>query len=209
MLFDMTRFLKIQACLPQPLELGMTINKSAHYLEQANQVLPLFLGNFNNKYQATTLPSTLQQVYLQTLQSIKLNKKLLLNHILQVDGGSRGNPGLAGAGAILLNQLGQKIASLKLYLMASTNNVAEYQSLIMGLTTTLEKGIKYLEVHSDSKLLIHQLNGQYKINTPHLLPLYQEVIFSLTRFKKVNSTYIARKFNKLADSLANQAMNKK
>jgi ribonuclease HI len=127
-------------------------------------------------------------------------------HILHADGGSRGNPGPAGAGAALLDCAGQEVALLKRYLGVTTNNVAEYQGLILGLEAALARGIERLEVRLDSELLVRQLQGRYKVKAPHLLPLYQEAKSLLARFASARLTHIPRAQNALADALANQAM---
>lgn len=127
-------------------------------------------------------------------------------HILHADGGSRGNPGPAGAGAAILDSTGKPLALLKSYLGETTNNVAEYQGLILGLEAALARGIKRLEVRLDSELLVRQLQGRYKVKAPHLLPLYQEAKALLARFAVARLTHIPRAQNALADQLANEAM---
>lgn len=127
-------------------------------------------------------------------------------HILHADGGSRGNPGPAGAGAALLDSAGRPVALLRRYLGETTNNVAEYQGLILGLEAALARGVERLEVRLDSELLVRQLQGRYKVKAPHLLPLHQEAKSLLARFKLTRLTHIPRAQNALADQLANQAM---
>ena len=92
---------------------------------------------------------------------------------LSCDGASRGNPGPAGAGAVLIDPLGEVAAQLARYLGETTNNVAEYQALILGLQEAVRLGVKKLQVFADSELLVRQLNGQYRVKSPHLLPLWR------------------------------------
>ena len=105
------------------------------------------------------------------------------NWLLQFDGGSRGNPGTAGAGAVLYtvdndgdenNVIGktEKWAGY-FYIGNSTNNVAEYMGLIEGLRQAIVLDIKNIEIEGDSQLVISQLNGTYRVKHPNLIPLYK------------------------------------
>ncbi len=126
--------------------------------------------------------------------------------ILNADGGSRGNPGPAGCGAVLSLPSGEVVASLNKFLGNTTNNVAEYQGLLLGLKAAREQGTASLEVRLDSELIVRQLNGQYKVKSPHLKPLYQEARNLLLAFDRVNIVHVRRELNRAADSLANEAM---
>ena len=89
---------------------------------------------------------------------------------LQVDGGSRGNPGPAGAGAVLFDPAGEKKGEVSRYLGETTNNVAEYQALLLGLKMALDLGVKNLEIFADSQLVVQQLKGAYQVKTPTSCP---------------------------------------
>lgn len=89
---------------------------------------------------------------------------------LQVDGGSRGNPGPAGAGAVLFDPAGEKKGEVSQYLGETTNNVAEYQALLLGLKMALDLGVKNLEIFADSQLVVQQLKGAYQVKTPTSCP---------------------------------------
>ncbi len=125
---------------------------------------------------------------------------------LEADGGSRGNPGPAGAGAVLRDHSGAVLCQLHKFLGVATNNVAEYKALIMGLQAALKRHPQKLIVKLDSELLVKQLNGLYQVKSEHLKPLYLEARALLGQFARVEITHIARGYNTLADSLANQAM---
>jgi ribonuclease HI len=129
--------------------------------------------------------------------------------ILHADGGSRGNPGPAGAGAWLTTPDGQEAASLNRYLGVTTNNVAEYQALIMGLEAALAQGARSLAVRLDSELLIRQMQGRYQVKAPHLKPLYARARALAVRFDSITFTHIPREQNSVADALANQAMDRR
>lgn len=126
--------------------------------------------------------------------------------ILNADGGARGNPGPAGCGAVLRLPSGEEVAGLKKFLGNTTNNVAEYQGLLLGLEAAQAQGASNLEVRLDSELIVRQLNGQYKVKSPHLKPLYERAKSLLQAFASVNVVHVRREQNREADKLANQAM---
>jgi ribonuclease HI len=128
--------------------------------------------------------------------------------VLHADGGSRGNPGPAGAGAVLTTEDGEEVAGLSRYLGRATNNVAEYQALIMGLEEARRLGCRELEVRLDSELIVRQLSGRYRVKSPHLKPLHDRARELLAGFGRVRVSHVAREHNHKADRLANQAMDR-
>ena len=126
--------------------------------------------------------------------------------VLHADGGSRGNPGPAGAGAVLLDAAGRQLASWHRFLGVATNNVAEYQALILGLEGALARGVTRLEVRLDSELLVKQMKGLYQVKSPHLKPLHAQARALARRFERLAFRHIPREQNALADRLANLAM---
>lgn len=126
--------------------------------------------------------------------------------LLYTDGAARGNPGPAGAGAVLVDPQGNELAALTRYLGETTNNVAEYQALILGLEEAAIQKVRRLKVHLDSELVVRQINGQYKVRNLHLKPLYQRVLALLRAFDQVSIIHVRREFNRRADQLANQAI---
>lgn len=127
-------------------------------------------------------------------------------HTLYSDGGSRGNPGPAGCGAVLLDPAGRQVGAWRQYLGRATNNHAEYQALILGLTQAAEMGVRQLTVLMDSELLVRQINGQYQVKSPQLKPLYQQARQLLAGFAQTKVRHVPREQNSQADALANQAM---
>lgn len=127
-----------------------------------------------------------------------------------IDGGARGNPGEAGFGALIELQPGTtdwvEIAG---YLGRSTNNVAEYVGLLAALTWAAEQGLRNLHVHSDSLLLVRQLEGAYKVKAVHLQPLHRRAIELRRRLPGLKVTHVRREFNKRADALANRAIDER
>lgn len=125
---------------------------------------------------------------------------------LNTDGASRGNPGPAGAGAVLMDPDEKPIAKLRRYLGRTTNNQAEYQALLMGLEEALARGVKNLNVRLDSELIVKQINGAYQVKHPDLKPLYQKAKSLLKQFDHAQVSHVRRHLNSLADQLANEAI---
>lgn len=126
--------------------------------------------------------------------------------LLQVDGASRGNPGEAGCGAVIFDGAGQVVRELCRYLGRATNNVAEYQGLLMGLDEALHLGVKRLRVESDSELMVRQLNGVYRVKHEKLIPLFHKATALLRRLDACHIIHVRREYNRVADELANRAI---
>jgi len=127
--------------------------------------------------------------------------------IVEADGGSRGNPGPAGYGAVVLDADGERVlAERKGGLGVTTNNVAEYTGLIEGLRAAAELGATRVDVRMDSKLVVEQMCGRWKIKHPSLQPLALQARDIAARFDEVTYQWVPRAQNARADRLANQAM---
>jgi ribonuclease HI len=126
--------------------------------------------------------------------------------IAHVDGGSRGNPGEAGAGVYFQDRAGAPLQSISRYIGRATNNTAEYQALLIALARAREAGVKHLRVFSDSELLVNQVNGRYRTTVPHLQQFLQEAIRLMREIGRVDVAHVRREMNKEADALANEAM---
>jgi ribonuclease HI len=128
--------------------------------------------------------------------------------IIHSDGGARGNPGPAGIGAVLNEENGIVIAEISKYIGETTNNQAEYQALIAGLEKAKELKAEELDCYLDSELVVKQLNREYKVKNAELAPLFLKVHNLSLSFKKIKFIHVRREFNKEADKLANEAMDK-
>lgn len=124
------------------------------------------------------------------------------------DGGSRGNPGPSGYGAVIEDAQGRVAAELSRFLGIQTNNFAEYSGLLAVLEWALANGVSRLRVVSDSELMVKQMKGQYKVKSPGLLPLFQEAKRLAARLDKFEMRHTLRGGNKTADRLANEAMDR-
>lgn len=122
---------------------------------------------------------------------------------LYCDGASRGNPGDAGIGCLIV--LDNKRIEISEYIGKTTNNVAEYTALIKGLQEALKHEVEEIEIFSDSELLVYQINGVYKVRNKKLIPLYEKVKELLNKFKKYQIAHIYREENSVADRLAKEA----
>ncbi|NQT48060.1 MAG: ribonuclease HI family protein [Chloroflexi bacterium] len=123
-----------------------------------------------------------------------------------VDGASRGNPGPAAIGAVIEDDEGAPKVKLSCYIGETTNNQAEYKALIMGIREAALLGAEYIDMKSDSELLVEQVRGNYKVRNANLKPLFQEVRQILREFKSFTITHIPRRENTAADALANEAL---
>jgi ribonuclease HI len=128
--------------------------------------------------------------------------------IVYADGGARGNPGPAGAGAYLLDTSGRAVARIYKYIGETTNNVAEYTALIFGLKEAFRRGAKRVHIRMDSQLVVRQILGEYQVKDPNLQKLYHQVHSLLHEFIAFEIEHIPREKNKEADQLVNLAIDR-
>ncbi|MEU4592856.1 bifunctional RNase H/acid phosphatase [Micromonospora aurantiaca (nom. illeg.)] len=127
--------------------------------------------------------------------------------VIEADGGSRGNPGPAGYGAVVRDpETGEVLAERSESIGTATNNVAEYRGLIAGLEAAAELGAAEVEARMDSKLVVEQMCGRWQIKHPGLRPLAAQAAGLVSRFAAVRFTWVPRERNRHADALANAAM---
>ncbi len=138
-----------------------------------------------------------------------------MHFTLYADGGSRGNPGPAGAGAVVFDNLGKRVVEVADFLGVATNNIAEYEAVLRGLQKLRDEYLpehlkeSHVIIKMDSKLVIEQLKGNYKVKHPNLTPRYLEVKNIIARsFPSVEFVHVPRELNKDADALANKAMDR-
>jgi probable phosphoglycerate mutase len=124
------------------------------------------------------------------------------------DGGARGNPGPAGYGALLQDEAGHILAELSEFLGNRTNNYAEYSGLLGCLQWALDHNHHRLRVVSDSELMVKQIQGKYKVNSPDLRPLWEEARRRIAQLDRFEISHALRHKNKAADQLANDAMDR-
>jgi len=150
-----------------------------------------FFQNNNNKIITKTTNTTHKII----------NKKT--EFVLYFDGCSKNNPGPSAAGAVIF-QNDREIWSRSLFVdNKSTNNVAEYMGMIIGIQAAKELGILNIVIKGDSNLVIEQMNGHFKVKAPHLLKLYNQARNILRFFHSVQFIHVYRHLNTRADELAN------
>jgi ribonuclease HI len=125
------------------------------------------------------------------------------------DGAARGNPGLAGAGAIITDTDGNVLERVGRFLGETTNNVAEYKAVILGLHRAQEMGAREVELRADSELVVRQLLGKYAVRNAALKPLHAEATALLNSFSRYDVKHVPREENTLADDMSNRAIDEK
>ena len=127
-------------------------------------------------------------------------------YVLYFDGCSKGNPGEAGAGAVIYKN-GVEIWDSSIYVGAKeSNNVAEYNGMIMGMTEAITRNIKQLSIKGDSMLVIKQIKGEYRVRSANLIELYNKTKTLEKSFDTLTYEHIYRKDNRRADKLANDSI---
>ena len=125
---------------------------------------------------------------------------------VHVDGGSRGNPGPAAAGAVASTAHGEIVGERGEMIGVATNNVAEYRAVLLGAALAAELGASELEIVNDSELIAYQLSGKYKVKHVDMKPLYAEAIAALGQFESWSISCVRREQNEHADLLVNQTL---
>jgi ribonuclease HI len=128
--------------------------------------------------------------------------------VAHIDGGARGNPGPAGYGVVIEDEVGRPVAEVSEYLGRQTNNYAEYSALLAALAYAIKHGFKAMKVVSDSELMVKQINGQYKVSSPALKELNAQAMKLIDQFDCFEIRHVLREKNREADRLANLAMDR-
>jgi ribonuclease HI len=126
--------------------------------------------------------------------------------VVHVDGGSRGNPGPAGIGAVITDPDGGELARANDYSGEATNNEAEYHALLLGLERARALGAREVEVVNDSQLVERQVRGEYRVKKADLRPLHEQALAALNGFESWSIRSVPREQNELADLLVNDAI---
>jgi len=121
------------------------------------------------------------------------------------DGASKGNPGRASIGAVLILD-GKEVAQVSKSIGIATNNIAEYTALLEALKLAGQMGFTRIHVKADSELMIRQLNGIYKVKNSDIKVLFDQIVLLKMDFSTISFTHVPREQNKRADFLANKAL---
>lgn len=130
----------------------------------------------------------------------------MMKFILYTDGAARGNPGPASIAIVLLDSHGRTVQAFGTSIGRATNNEAEYRALLRGLEIAISHQAEELEIRTDSELLALQLKGRYRVRAKNLVSLHEQAQRQLARLARVSIRHIPREQNRLADTLANQAL---
>jgi ribonuclease HI len=123
-----------------------------------------------------------------------------------VDGGARGNPGPAGVGVVLTDEQGAELDRANAYIGETTNNVAEYRAVLLGIDRARALGVKQLEIVNDSELIARQLTGEYRVKKEDLKLLHAQARQALEEFDRWSIRSVRREHNETADALVNEAI---
>jgi ribonuclease HI len=124
--------------------------------------------------------------------------------IVHTDGAARGNPGPAGIGVVITDDGGRVVEEIAEGIGPATNNVAEYRAAIAGLRAAADRGADSVLLRADSRLLIEQLAGRFRVKNPTLRRLHEEARAEMKRFRRVGLEHVPRERNTEADRLANE-----
>ena len=124
------------------------------------------------------------------------------------DGGSRGNPGNAGCGFVIYGKDNKEITRGGENCGHQTNNFAEYRSMMLALEKCVELGISEVEMYMDSKLVVEQMKGNWKVKNANLKPLFEKAVILKEQIPSLKFFHIPREKNKVADSIANEFMDR-
>jgi len=144
-----------------------------------------------------------------TIRKVKIQPITQFEYVLFFDGCSKGNPGPAGAGAVIYHNDIEIWSDAIFVGKRETNNVAEYSGLICGLEEAVRQNIKQISVKGDSELVIKQVNGVYKVKSPAMIPLYTRVKELQKKFERIEFVHVYRDKNKRADELSNDGLAKR
>lgn len=126
--------------------------------------------------------------------------------IVETDGASRGNPGLAGAGVVIRDNDGNRVRQIAEFLGSMTNNQAEYRALIIGLEAVSALEPESVTVRLDSELVVKQMNGEYRVRNPEILPLFARAAELAANLPELTIVHVPRRQNFSADKVANLAI---
>lgn len=143
----------------------------------------------------------------QVVKSDVLKTSKIDHGVVYSDGGSRGNPGPSAAGFVVMDETERVLHEGGMYLGVTTNNVAEYQGVRLGLEKALSMGMKKVDFRIDSLLVVNQMNGVYVIKNRELWPIHERIKELILQFDKVSFRHVKREFNQLADGMVNKILN--
>ena len=134
-----------------------------------------------------------------------MGEELTVKAVVNIDGASRGNPGVSSCAAVVRIE-GAPERRVGIYLGVATNNVAEYSGLILGISEALDAGADEIQIRSDSNLCVQQVKGEFKVKNEKLILLHHRVMYLLRKFRAWDIAYIPREENAAADLVSNHVL---
>lgn len=174
-------------------------------LDGCSKVVPTSSTSIAAVSPSFPMNSSIKQGKLDSVMDSQTMSSSCKSCVMEFDGASKGNPGLAGAGAVLRADDGT-VFQLREGVGIATNNVAEYRAVILGLKYALSKGFKKIRVRGDSKLVCMQVQGLWKCKNPNMAMLCKEVVDLKNKFASFEIEHVLREFNGEADGQANRAV---
>jgi len=188
----------------EALERGQSIDRAAAYASLDRRVLVRVLGSLK------TWAGSLGLAEKKPPRPRRPSKKSKITKLIAfTDGASRGNPGKAACAAILFDEKDEELVRRSKRLGIATNNVAEYEGVLLALDLAETLGARDVEIRLDSELVVRQLNGQYKVKHPALKPLFERARELMAAFDRVTVSHVPRDENTVADKLANDELDGK
>jgi len=153
--------------------------------------------------------SDLEELFDETLALLRGSGRNPLHLVAYCDGASRGNPGQAAAAAIICDRDGTVLHRTSRLLGVATNNVAEYEAVLLALERAAQLRAESLVLKVDSELVANQLRGTYRVKNAHLQNLYRRARHLMGRFREVRVELVSRNENREADRMANKALDRR
>lgn len=190
-----------------------TVNLSGHYSKYEWKTFKNIQQDEVTDLTSLLLGIVQQQTITEKLvvDENKIVDEITSNGVLTIysDGGSRGNPGPSAAGFVIVNDKQELVEQGGEYLGITTNGIAEYHGVRLGLERALELGYKKLDFRVDSMMVVNQMNGVYTIKNRELWPIHERIRGLIRQFEMVKFSHVKREFNQLADGIVNKTLDAK
>lgn len=170
------------------------------------EILEKYRGYYGDRVTLDTPVKIVRFDFSPTTGETATAAMLLEEAKMYTDGGSRGNPGDSACAFVICKMDDTVVEKSGYYMGVATNNQAEYLGMIKGLERCRDLGINKIRLHSDSQLVVNQMNGFYKVKNQELAPLHQQLKQLAQSFEKVSFSYVPRELNKLADKEVNRIL---
>ncbi len=191
---------------PERHAMELSKNYSQYKWQSMSNIHQIALTDLTELLLGIVKQDTLQDITTSNIKSIDVKKATNDHVVIFSDGGSRGNPGPSAAGYIIINDQQVVIDEGGQYLGITTNNLAEYHAVRLGLERAIALGYKRIDFKIDSMLVVNQMKGLYKIKNRELWPVHERIRALMQLCDHVSFTHVHREFNQLADGMVNKTL---